>query len=208
MEEKRKALINFCDQHKRCIDCPLRGEKHKCGRGYSFRCGVNEPGYIPDEEVEEAYKLAFPERVDSKSIKMLTDWCSTCINRKTCAIDEGFREDCSYNGTSIPTLGEMDKTVNEKGKSSPREEVFREITGKMADVYAAKNHDYGNSFLFTRERYPNAILIRLFDKLNRLDTLIDGESAKVDESIDDTLVDLANYAVMELVERRMEERKK
>ena len=29
----------------------------------------------------------------AKSIKMLTDWCSTCTNRKTCAIDEGFRED-------------------------------------------------------------------------------------------------------------------
>ena len=140
----------------------------------------------------------------AKSIKMLTDWCSTCINRKTCAIDEGFREDCNYNGTSIPTLWEKDKTVKREEKPSTREEVFREITGKMADVYAAKNHDYGNSFLFTRERYPNAILIRLFDKLNRLDTLIGGESAKVDESIDDTLVDLANYAVMELVERRMD----
>lgn len=140
----------------------------------------------------------------AKSIKMLTDWCATCTNRKTCAIDEGFREDCSYNGTSIPTLWEMDKTVKHEKKPTSREEVFREITEKMADVYAAKNHDYGNSFLYTRERYPNAILIRLFDKLNRLDTLIDGESAKVDESIDDTLVDLANYAVMELVERRME----
>jgi hypothetical protein len=85
-----------------------------------------------------------------------------------------------------------------------RDVVFREITETMADVHARKNHDYGNSFTLLRERYPNAILIRLFDKLNRLDTLMSGASARVDESIDDTLVDLANYAVMELVERRME----
>lgn len=203
MERKRKELMELCNTHG-CSSCPLGGDEFKCGLGYAFSAREGKEEYIPDSEIEKMYKIAFPERIDPKSIKMLTDWCSTCINRKTCAIDEGFREDCSYNGTSIPTLWEMDKTVNEKGKSSPREEVFREITGKMADVYAAKNHDYGNSFLFTRERYPNAILIRLFDKLNRLDTLIGVESTKVDESIEDTLVDLANYAVMELVERRME----
>lgn len=74
----------------------------------------------------------------------------------------------------------------------------------MAEVYAAKNHDYGDSFARLRERYPISILIRLGDKLNRLDTLLTGKNAKVkDESIDDTLLDLANYAVMELVERKM-----
>ena len=203
MERKRKELVEFCNTHG-CLSCPLGGDKFKCGLGYAFSARESEKGYITEAEVEEAYKLAFPERIDSESIKKFTDWCATCTNRKTCAIDEGFREDCNYNGTSIPTLWEKDKTVKREEKPSTREEVFREITGKMADVYAAKNHDYGNSFLFTRERYPNAILIRLFDKLNRLDTLIGGESAKVDESIDDTLVDLANYAVMELVERRMD----
>ena len=34
---------------------------------------------------------------------------------------------------------------------------------------------------------------------------IKGEtSAQVDESLDDTLMDLANYAIMELTERRLE----
>lgn len=208
MERKRKELVKLCHTHG-CLSCPLGGDKFKCGCGYAFSVREGEEGYITEAEVEEAYKLAFPERIDSKSIKISTDWCTTCANRETCAIGEGFQDECDYNGTSIhPTLWEMDKTVKREENPSKREEVFREITEKMADVYAAKNHDYGNSFFFTRERYPNAILIRLFDKLNRLDTLIDGESAKVDESIDDTLVDLANYAVMELVERRMEERKK
>ena len=80
---------------------------------------------------------------------------------------------------------------------------FREMTTKMADVYADKNHDYGDSFAKLRQRYPISILIRLADKLNRLDTLLTGNPAKVkDESIEDTLLDLANYAIMELVERK------
>lgn len=91
-----------------------------------------------------------------------------------------------------------------KEKLMKREDCFREITSKMAEVYVTKNHDYGDSFTRLRERYPNSILIRLGDKLNRLETLLTGECAKVkDESIDDTLIDLANYAVMELVERKM-----
>lgn len=39
---------------------------------------------------------------------------------------------------------------------------------------------------------------------SRLKTLMEGAEQKVkDESIDDTLMDLANYCIMELVERKM-----
>ena len=46
--------------------------------------------------------------------------------------------------------------------------------------------------------------IRLEDKLNRLKALTRAGNQQVnDESIDDTLMDLANYAIMTLVERRI-----
>ena len=49
------------------------------------------------------------------------------------------------------------------------------------------------------------ILVRLHDKLNRLDTLLLRGNQKVkDESIEDTLRDLAGYAILELVEREFE----
>ena len=80
--------------------------------------------------------------------------------------------------------------------------IHRDMCGKLNATYAAKNHDYGDSFAKVRAVVPNAILVRLHDKLNRLTTLMSGENAMVkDESIDDTLLDLANYALMELVER-------
>lgn len=77
------------------------------------------------------------------------------------------------------------------------------ICRELHDTYKAKNADYGDSFAMVREKYPNAILIRLNDKLNRLETLMNGAQQHVqDESVDDTLLDLANYCIMELVERR------
>ena len=80
-------------------------------------------------------------------------------------------------------------------------ETFGRICQKMQETYAAKNSDYGDSFAKTRSRYPDAICIRLEDKLWRLEQLIGGKERRVaDETIADTLLDLANYAVMELVE--------
>lgn len=78
------------------------------------------------------------------------------------------------------------------------------ICKELNALYSAKNHDYGDSFRKTRSIVPSAILVRLHDKLGRLDSLLmTPEYATVkDESIDDTLMDLANYAIMELVERR------
>lgn len=79
------------------------------------------------------------------------------------------------------------------------------ICAKLNDTYAKKNHDYGDSFAQLRDRLPNAILVRLYDKYLRLETLLNGASAQVkDESINDTLMDMANYCIMELVERGLE----
>ena len=74
----------------------------------------------------------------------------------------------------------------------------------LHELYKAKNSDYGDSFSTLRHEFPNAILIRLGDKYNRLKSLmsVEGGVPKIlDESIEDTLLDLANYCIMEVVER-------
>lgn len=78
----------------------------------------------------------------------------------------------------------------------------REICEKINDLYARKNHDYGDSFhqTFVEEGMAMA-RIRLGDKFNRFKTLSRSEEQKVsDESIRDTLIDLANYAIMTVLE--------
>lgn len=82
-------------------------------------------------------------------------------------------------------------------------ETHQHLCEKIHDLYERKNADYGDSFAQLRKRYPNFVCMRLFDKLNRLDTIIKpGYECKVsDEKIEDTLMDIANYAIMELTER-------
>ena len=81
-------------------------------------------------------------------------------------------------------------------------EIFELLTAQAAATYRKKNHDYGDSFAKVRDKFPNSVLIRLNDKLSRLEVLMGGETAQVKgESIDDTLLDMANYCLMELTER-------
>jgi len=73
---------------------------------------------------------------------------------------------------------------------------FTALTQEMAQTYEAKNADYGNSFDKSLDEFGIvASLARMTDKLNRAKQLSHKE-ARVDESMRDTLMDLANYAVM------------
>lgn len=76
------------------------------------------------------------------------------------------------------------------------------VCEEINDLYEKKNHDYGDSFHQTFEEEGMAMpRIRLGDKLSRFKTLSRGAEQKVnDESIRDTLIDLANYAIMTVVE--------
>lgn len=76
------------------------------------------------------------------------------------------------------------------------------ICDGIHDLYERKNHDYGDSFGQSfRDHGILAGVIRIEDKFNRLKTLAGGSEQKVqDESIRDTLRDMANYAIMTLLE--------
>ena len=76
-------------------------------------------------------------------------------------------------------------------------EQFMSITQNMAKTYAAKNHDYGNSFEESLDEFGLvASVVRLGDKMNRIESLTKKEAQVKDESIKDTLLDMANYAIM------------
>lgn len=82
-------------------------------------------------------------------------------------------------------------------------ERHMDICKHLNGVYERKNHDYGDSFhdTFVEEGMAMA-RIRLSDKLNRFKKLskADSEQKVNDESIRDTLLDLANYAIMTVME--------
>lgn len=74
---------------------------------------------------------------------------------------------------------------------------FISITKAMAKTYTAKNHDYGNSFEQSLDKFGIiASVVRLGDKMNRIESLAKNEAQVKDESVKDTLLDLANYCIM------------
>lgn len=79
---------------------------------------------------------------------------------------------------------------------------FKDITEEMNALYERKNHDYGNSFSETfRKLGIISAATRMLDKMNRIVSLVTKDQQKVnDESIRDTLIDIANYAVMTIME--------
>lgn len=91
-------------------------------------------------------------------------------------------------------IGESESklTVNQKVAR------FKAIVDEMVATYEKKNHDYGDGFGISVRKYGLiAALTRMSDKFNRIENLILGAENKVpDESIMDSLKDLACYAVM------------
>lgn len=75
---------------------------------------------------------------------------------------------------------------------------FENITKNMLNIFKQKNHDYGNSFEQSlNEEGLAASRIRMGDKWNRFKQLSKGAKAQVnDESLRDTLIDMANYIIM------------
>lgn len=76
------------------------------------------------------------------------------------------------------------------------------ICNELNALYARKNADYGDSFhkTFVEEGMAMA-RIRLSDKLERFKRLTKSNEQHVqDESVRDTLIDLANYAIMTVME--------
>ena len=79
----------------------------------------------------------------------------------------------------------------------------KQICAELSLIYDKKNKDYGDSFSKSFEEYGTIMCaIRMEDKLNRFKSLAvnSGTQQVNNESIEDTLLDLANYAIMTAME--------
>lgn len=77
----------------------------------------------------------------------------------------------------------------------------KQICAELNELYKTKNKDYGDSFGKSYKEYGLVMpAIRLEDKLNRFKSLINNKAEVKNESIEDTLMDLANYSIMTLIE--------
>lgn len=80
------------------------------------------------------------------------------------------------------------------------QEEHKKLCDLMHEIYIKKNSDYGNSFSDLYDEYGSIISeIHIREKFNRFKQLRTNES-QVGESIEDTLMDMANYCLLTLLE--------
>lgn len=95
---------------------------------------------------------------------------------------------CNYNLSE-----ELQYKIDEHGK----------LCDGLKNLYATKNADYGDSMHPLFEEYGLTAFLVLFGiKIQRIKSLKDKEDERHYESIEDSLLDLANYALIAVTELR------
>lgn len=92
---------------------------------------------------------------------------------------------------------------------SPYEQKYMEVIEKLKNTFLKKNHDYGSSVKKNYDKFESYgkneglkyVFGRIAEKHDRLENLIYGNHANqvTDEPIEDTLLDMANYAILAAV---------
>jgi len=91
----------------------------------------------------------------------------------------------------------------DKGKSSGSkaylsfEKACEETALQVARVVIAKQYDYGHDNILAFKE--QGLVVRLWDKVNRLKNLVWKDTKPKNESITDTFTDIAGYAIIGLM---------
>lgn len=121
--------------------------------------------------------------------------------RECSELDEAIGEAREQQRNMSPFMSPFDYS---SPKFTDDELRFRDITEKMRETFLKKNHDYGNSFHETWDEFGDkgiiTALTQISHKYHRLMNIGLGTKPLVDESIDDTLLDMANYCILTIME--------
>ena len=129
-----------------------------------------------------------------------------CTNN---SINSKELSDTFMNKNSIKKLDEL-TTRNVSKDVTEKIHLHNGILTSIHKMYINKNHDYGDSVHDIYKKYGLvSFLVRMEDKLNRVRNLskdnVKITDAKVkDEKIEDTLLDLANYAILAVMELKLD----
>ena len=149
-------------------------------------------------------------------VNALIEYCNSCGKCDNCELKKFYDTNIDEYTDDYGWYKELDQAACEnaeaeccdKGSNDLKPYIEPKVTRhyaicqKLNQVYKAKNHDYGDSFGDTYKKLGIiSAVTRLSDKMNRIISLAVSHDAQVkDEKIEDTLLDMANYAIMTLIE--------
>lgn len=171
---------------------------------------------LPDDEIVNPLALLRPLAGVPYSAVMdialaLLDGCDAIVMSPGWQDSYGCKRECEramkrdMRVYDIPRLGskEVLRRLREREERpmGGKAERHQALCDKIHATYVAKNHDYGDSFGQSFKKFGIvAAVVRMGDKLNRVENVAKGGAKVSDETVVDTLMDLANYALMTAME--------
>lgn len=144
------------------------------------------------KEEEEVNKLVKKGLCKLSTAQWMMDTYDTS---KSLSINKEALDELNKRRNSYSNINKLEQAEESENTTS-----FKEITSEMLETYIKKNADYGGSFDKSMNEFGLiSAVIRMSDKIERLKSLVKQDAKVKEESIEDTLYDLASYAVMTLI---------
>ena len=201
----------------------IKKEDIKVGLKFLLPCECIEStrvGFVYFVKIRENSYFALSEPTDAFTVKSVKDSCVYCNIGDSLSVrvdldilqEKGFYPEYAENlmkewkdSISDDNLNWSELPFNSiiMGEQSKKTDAdrFKEITDKMFETFKAKNHDYGSSFsnLF-KECGMTYAYGHMAEKLERVKSLMKDDAKVKGESMKDSLYDLANYAILTIME--------
>lgn len=105
-----------------------------------------------------------------------------------------------YGSERVASDEYLESSRQLKGSPTDINTLFRGITQEMNELHARKNADYGDSFgMSLDEDGLVASKVRIGDKFRRFGQLIKNPAQVKEESLRDTLIDMAVYSIKTII---------
>ena len=196
-KDPMKVLVEEFDFALDCYECPYTDE---CD-GMSTNCSDAFIEYLEEDiEVNESnLKDAVVESITiGQTLQSICD-----IPPQIKINSDKIKEKANTKETLQKTLDKVKEPVENEFM-----EEYKKIVTETMELCIKKNKDYGSSVQDTFEKFGDiSYLVRITDKYNRICSLLNGEGEIKDESIDDTIRDMANYSFLWLASRNLKENK-
>ena len=201
----------------------IRIDDIKVGLKFLLPCECIEStrvGFVYFVKIRENSYFALSEPTDAFTVKSVKDSCVYCNIGDSLSVrvdldilqEKGFYPEYAENlmkewkdSISDDNLNWSELPFNSIIMQEPSRKTdanrFKKITDEMFETFKAKNHDYGNSFakLF-KECGMTYAYGHLAEKLERVKSLMKDEAKVKGEGMKDSLLDLANYAILTIME--------
>jgi hypothetical protein len=156
---------------------------------------------VPDFDLREAMAVNMEWIcTHATHVYMLAEWWDSEGASAEYELANALGLEVLYQKEDVKIVSEFLSAPSNTFDPEPREPFEKAVahTFKEAqDILLRKHHDYGPKNISMAPGGPlNGLRVRMWDKISRLSNLMDKNTAANYESLEDTLLDLGNYALI------------